>query len=292
MHTRDYGLCSVPYATTEYAITERQRMRLYEGLYPSMTDLEREQLYQDVNPSATSFNASEILRAKALWSSRHDNSFGSSKELPFEEESVRNFFEHHGFNLSDPDRRNTLWVRLDLLKAISPSAEQRSGSEQDRGEVSLGVGHKADDEASLVRGKDFWGERNSLRFLNSSHEPPWRVEDASEFFAARDGFDRSDAEKRDTLLGQVGPLFGEDNVEMFSVVDTPREGLSLPNPRSDGDGDNITEASWAEPNLGAELNASLGLNAPSELFSRAEDASDAKEQQEREGSYSGSFRQG
>lgn len=94
LHTRDHlDLCEVPVAPSEYTLTE----------------LEQESLHQEMHPAIASLNASEILRAQYLWRE-------SDKDFSVEEGFA--FLEQHGFDLSDPDKKENLRLRLGI--GVSP----------------------------------------------------------------------------------------------------------------------------------------------------------------------------
>ncbi|CAM9260670.1 unnamed protein product [Ectocarpus fasciculatus] len=95
LHTRDLDMCEVPVAPSEYTLTE----------------LERESLYQEMHPEEVSFNATEMVRAQHLWDEVRAEGKGSPSRNPGEEEALT-FFELHGFDFSDPAKRENFVSRL------------------------------------------------------------------------------------------------------------------------------------------------------------------------------------
>ncbi|CAB1112085.1 unnamed protein product [Ectocarpus sp. CCAP 1310/34] len=110
LHTRDLDMCEVPVAPSQYTLTE----------------LERESLYQEIHPEEVSFNATEMVRAQHLWDEFRGK--GSTIRNPSEEEALA-FFELHGFDFTDPEKRDNFVSRLRIGMPTLALGEDVFGSD-------------------------------------------------------------------------------------------------------------------------------------------------------------------
>ncbi|CBJ27709.1 expressed unknown protein [Ectocarpus siliculosus] len=110
LHTRDLDMCEVPVAPSQYTLTE----------------LERESLYQEMHPEEVSFNATEMVRAQHLWDEFRGE--GSTIRNPREAEALA-FFELHGFDFTDPEKRDNFVSRLRIGMPTLALGEDVFGSD-------------------------------------------------------------------------------------------------------------------------------------------------------------------
>ncbi|CAM9687184.1 unnamed protein product [Ectocarpus sp. 12 AP-2014] len=110
LHTRDLDMCEVPVAPSQYTLTE----------------LERESLYQEMHPEEVSFNPTEMVRAQHLWDEFRGK--GSTIRNPGEEEALA-FFELHGFDFTDPEKRDNFVSRLRIGMPTLALGEDVFGSD-------------------------------------------------------------------------------------------------------------------------------------------------------------------
>lgn len=110
LHTRHLDMCEVPVAPSQYTLTE----------------LERESLYQEMHPEEVSFNAAKMVRAQHLWDEFRGK--GSTLRNPCEEEALA-FFELHGFNFTNPEKRDNFVSRLRIGMPTLALGEDVFGSD-------------------------------------------------------------------------------------------------------------------------------------------------------------------
>ncbi|CAM9186513.1 unnamed protein product [Ectocarpus sp. 4 AP-2014] len=128
LHTRDLVMCEVPVAPSQYTLTE----------------LERESLYQEMHPEEASFNATEMVRAQHLWDEFRGKE--STTINPGEEEALA-FFELHGFDFTDPEKRDNFVSRLRIGMPTLALGEDVFGSD-DRTPEEIAAAAAAEEQGS------------------------------------------------------------------------------------------------------------------------------------------------